>query len=391
MEQVVIVAAGRSPIGEFGGSLKSVSARELATHVVKEVVKKSGLSPEHINELILGNCIQRTDEPNIARTVAIDAGFGNHVTGFTVQRQCSSGMQAIVNGVQEILLGDSEIVVAGGVENMSNAPYVLKTARWGNRLQHGQMTDTVWEILMDPHHQIMMGETAERLADKYEITREEQDEIAYLSHQKAIGAIESGRFAEEIVPIPIKKKKETVFIDRDEHVRTDITLESLANLSPIFRKNGTVTAGNASGINDGAAAVVLMTERKAKELNLEIIGKIKTYAWVGVEADLMGYGPVPATHKALKRAGYTLDDIQLIEVNEAFAAQYLTVEKLLGLNREIVNVNGSGISLGHPIGCTGARIVISLLFEMKRRDLQRGLATLCIGGGMGMSMIVERE
>lgn len=390
MDSVVIVAAGRTPIGTFGGSLKDVSARKLAEVAVRGVLDRVGIDPSLVNEVILGNCIQRTDEPNIARTVAIDAGLPKEVTGFTVQRQCSSGMQAIVSGVGQILLGDSEIVIAGGVESMSNAPYVLKNARWGKRLMHGEMTDAMWELLTDPHHQILMGETAERLVDKYGITREEQDEIAYRSHQNAIRAIENGVFKAEIIPVPLTKRKETVLFDTDEHARKDVTLESLAALKPTFRKDGTVTAGNASGLNDGASAVILMKESKAKELGLTPLARIVSYAWAGVEADLMGYGPVPSTQKALAKAGLSLADIDLIEVNEAFAAQYLAVEKLLELPREITNVNGSGIALGHPVGSTGSRLIVSLLHEMQRRDVHRGLATLCVGGGMGMTMIIER-
>jgi acetyl-CoA C-acetyltransferase len=298
-------------------------------------------------------------------------------------------MQAIISGASQIALGDSDIVIAGGVESMSNAPYVLKNARWGKRLMHGEMTDSMWELLTDPHHQILMGETAERLVDRYGITREEQDEVAYRSQMNAIRAIDNGIFREEIIPVPIQKRKETAYVDTDEHPRRDVTLESLAKLKPTFRDNGTVTAGNASGLNDGASAVILMKESRARELGLAPMGRIVSYAWAGVEPDLMGYGPVPAVKKALSKAGLTLSDIDLIEVNEAFAAQYLAVEKLLELPREITNVNGSGISLGHPVGSTGCRIVVTLLHELKRRQAKRGLATLCVGGGMGMAMIVE--
>ncbi|NRS49861.1 acetyl-CoA C-acetyltransferase [Brevibacillus sp. HB2.2] len=390
MEQVVIAAAGRTPIGTFGGVLKDVSARKLAETVIRGVMDRSGLEASQINEVILGNCIQRTDEPNIARVVALDAGLGKEVTGFTIQRQCASGMQAIVSGASQILLGDSEIVLAGGVESMSNAPYVLKNARWGKRLTHGEMTDAMWELLTDPHHQILMGETAERLVDRYGITREESDEIALRSQQNAIRAIDSGLFAEEIIGVPIKKRTEEIMVTEDEFPRRGVTLESLAKLRPSFRDNGTVTPGNASGLNDGASAAVLMKEGKARELGIEPLGKIVSWAVAGVEPDLMGYGPVPAVKRALAKAGLTLADIELIEVNEAFAAQYLAVEKLLELPREITNVNGSGIALGHPVGSTGCRIVITLLHEMKRRQLKRGLAALCVGGGMGMAMVVER-
>ncbi|MED1916973.1 acetyl-CoA C-acetyltransferase [Bacillus thuringiensis] len=390
MEQVVIAAAGRTPIGTFGGVLKDVSARKLAETVIRGVMARSGLEASQIDEVILGNCIQRTDEPNIARVTALDAGLGKEVTGFTIQRQCASGMQAIASGASQILLGDSEIVLAGGVESMSNAPYVLKNARWGKRLTHGEMTDAMWELLTDPHHQILMGETAERLVDRYGITREESDEIALRSQQNAIRAIDSGMFAEEIIGVPIKKRSEEVVVTEDEFPRRGVTLESLAKLRPSFRDNGTVTPGNASGLNDGASAAVLMKEGKARELGIEPLGRIVSWAVAGVEPDLMGYGPVPAVKRALAKAGLTLADIELIEVNEAFAAQYLAVEKLLELPREITNVNGSGIALGHPVGSTGCRIVVTLLHEMKRRQLKRGLAALCVGGGMGMAMVVER-
>ncbi|QOS97225.1 thiolase family protein [Brevibacterium sp. JNUCC-42] len=389
-EPIVIVAAKRTPIGTFGGMFQDVSARKLAELTIRDIMDTTGIDPAQIDEVILGNCIQRTDEPNIARTALLDAGLPHQVTGLTVQRQCSSGMQAIVSGLQQIALGDSEVVIAGGVESMSRAPYVLKQARFGKRLMHGEMTDALWELLTDPHHDILMGETAERLVDLYGISREEQDEIAYLSHHKAAQATKEGRFQNEIIPIVLSKKKQTVTLTTDEHIRPDITPEALAKLKPTFRDEGTVTAGNASGLNDGASAVLLMKESKAKSLGLTALGRIVSYAWAGVEPDLMGYGPVPATHKALKKAGLRLQDMQLIEVNEAFAAQYLAVEKLLELDRTITNVNGSGISLGHPVGSTGCRLIVTLLHEMKRRQLHRGLATLCVGGGLGMSMILER-
>ncbi|OAJ74282.1 acetyl-CoA acetyltransferase [Brevibacillus sp. SKDU10] len=389
-EPIVIVAAKRTPIGTFGGMFQDVSARKLAELTIRDIMDTTGIDPKEIDEVILGNCIQRTDEPNIARTALLDAGLSQQVTGLTVQRQCSSGMQAIVSGLQQIALGDSEVVIAGGVENMSRAPYILKQARFGKRLMHGEMTDALWELLTDPHHDILMGETAERLADRYKISREEQDEIAYLSHQKAAHATKEGLFKDEIIPIVLSKKNKTNTLTADEHIRPDITLDALATLKPTFREEGTVTAGNASGLNDGASAVLLMKESKAKNLGLTVLGRIVSYAWAGVEPDLMGYGPVPATQKALKKAGLRLQDIQLIEVNEAFASQYLAVEKLLELDRTITNVNGSGISLGHPVGSTGCRLIVTLLHEMKRRQLHRGLATLCVGGGLGMSMIVER-
>lgn len=392
MQDVFIVAGARTPIGDFGGSLRSITAGGLAVTTIKEVIKRSGVNPEEIDDVILGCCAQTSEEPNIGRTAALMAGLPDTVTGMTIQRQCASGMQAIISGYQQIITGDSEIVLAGGTESMSTVPYVLKKARWGMRLQHGEFTDALWETLTDPIHKIMMGETAERLADKYGITRAEQDIIACRSHQNAINAIEQGYFAREIVPVPVPQRKaDPVLVDRDEHPRSDISLESLAKLRPAFRKNGTVTAGNASGLNDAAAALLIMSEEKARQMGLKPMARIVSHARAGVEPDLMGYGPVPAIKKALNRAGLTMADIDLIELNEAFAAQYLACEKLLDLNRDIVNVNGSGISLGHPVGCTGTRIVITLINEMKRRNAHYGLASLCVGGGMGIAIIVEME
>ncbi|NLI69999.1 MAG: thiolase family protein [Firmicutes bacterium] len=390
-KEVVIVGAARTPIGDFGGAFRDVSPGNLAKIAVEEALRRATVGKDRVDEVILGNCMQPTDEPNMGRHVAQICGMPDQTTGMTIQRQCSSAMQAIVCGYQEIIFGDVEIVVAGGVESMSTAPYLLKNARWGKRLQHGEMTDALWEMLMDPVHKIMMGVTAENLAEKYDISREEQDEIAYRSHKNALDAIDEGRFKDEIVPVTVQKRKMEVVVDTDEHPRRDISLEGLASLRPAFRKGGTVTAGNASGLNDGAAAVVLMSADKAREVGIEPLGRIVSYAWAGVEPELMGYGPVPATRKALERAGMSLEEMELIELNEAFAAQYLACEKLLGLNRDIVNVNGSGVGLGHPVGCTGARIVITLIYEMVRRGLKMGLASLCVGGGMGMSIIIERD
>ncbi len=391
LKEAVIVSAVRTPIGDFGGVFRGVSALQLAVAAVNEALARAeNLDKELVEEIIFGNCIQRSDEPNIARCIALSAGFPVQTTGFTIQRQCSSAMQALVSACQEIMLGDAEIIVTGGVESMSSAPFVLKDTRWGKRLQHGEMTDALWEILTDPVYKIMMGETAERLAEKYRLTRQDQDEVALRSNLKAIEAIDGGLFAEEIVPVRVKDRKGEIIVDTDEHPRRDVSLENLAALKPVFRQNGTVTAGNSSGLNDGAAALVVMSAKKAEKLGLKPLARVISYAWAGVEPDLMGYGPVPATKKALQKAAINLRDIDLIELNEAFAAQYLACEKLLELNRAIVNVNGSGVGLGHPVGCTGARIVVTLLHEMARRDKKKGLATLCVGGGMGMSMILER-
>ncbi|MBU2549929.1 MAG: acetyl-CoA C-acetyltransferase [Proteobacteria bacterium] len=395
-DDIVIVAAARTPIGDFGGSLTPVRAHELAALTMKEVIARAGIAPDLLSDVIFGDCIQSPDEANTARTAMLKAGLPHEVPAVTIQRQCSSAMQAVAFGTQQIKAGDSEVVLAGGVESMSNAPYVLSTARWGTRLRHAEMTDAMWEalysgsrVLGDP---FIMGETAENLARKYEISREDQDVVALRSHNNAQAAIEAGRFKDEIVPVPVPGRKGAVtMVDTDEHVRFNLTMEDLSKLKPVFSKDGTVTAGNSSGLNDGASAVLLMRRDKARELGLEPLASILGNAVAGVDPKYMGYGPVPSTRKALARTGVQLGDVQLIELNEAFAAQYLSVERGLGLNRDITNVNGSGIGLGHPVGCTGARIIISLIYEMARRNLTLGLATLCVGGGMGMTTIVERD
>ncbi len=388
---VYIMGGARTAIGDFGGALKDFLGHQLATYPMEEALKRSNVSKEIVEEVILGHCIQRTDEPNTARTAALKMGIPANVPAFTVQRQCSSGMQAIVSGAQMIQLGEADIVLTGGVETMSSAPYIVKTGRWGQRLQHTQMADSVWELLTDPLNGMLMGLATEGLVEKYGITREEQDEVAYRSHKNAAKAITEGRFKEEVVPIPIPQRKgPSKIFNTDEHPRIDISMEELSKLPATFKKNGTVTAGNSSGINDGASALLLMSGKKAEELDFKPMARIVAYAWAAVESEYFGYGPVPATKKVLKRANLTLQDMELIEVNEAFSGQYLTCEKELGLKREIVNVNGSGIALGHPVGSTGARIVVTLVYELARRGLRMGLATLCVGGGMGMSMIVEK-
>jgi acetyl-CoA C-acetyltransferase len=391
---VVVVSACRTPIGSFGQSLKDVKAYELAALVMKEALRRANVEGSALSDVIFGNCLMGSDEANVARTAALKAGIPVEVPATSIQRQCASGMTAVVFGSQQLIAGDSEFVLAGGVESMSNAPYVLWKARWGLRLTHSELTDAMWELLHsgsgllgEPY---IMGQTAENLAEKYSISREEQDQVAYESHKKAAAAIDSGRFNDEIVPVPIPQKKgEPKLFEKDEHVRRDITLENLATLKPAFKKNGTVTAGNASGINDGAAALVLTTAKRANELGLKPLARIAANAFAGVEPHLMGYGPVPAVQKLLKKTGKKLDDIDLIELNEAFAAQYLACEKGLGLDRNKVNVNGSGIALGHPVGCTGARIIVSLIYEMKKRKSTWGIATLCVGGGMGGAVLVE--
>ncbi len=390
-DDIVIVSACRTPIGKFGGIFKDLKASQLATFVLKDVVERIKLDKNLIDDIILGDCVQHPAEANTARTAMLMAGFPVEIPACTIQRQCSSAMQAVELGFLKIKNGDAEIILAGGVESMSNAPFYVDGARWGLRLTHKEFTDAMWEMLYSGSRilgkPMIMGETAENLAEKYNISREEQDVIALRSHNNAEKATKEGKFQEEIVPVKIKDK---VF-EIDEHIRFGLKLEDLQKLKPVFKKNGTVTAGNSSGLNDGAAALIIMKRNKAEELGIKPLAKIIGFSVAAVEPEFMGYGPVPATEKLLKKTGISLKDIELIELNEAFAAQYLACEKALNLNREITNVNGSGIGLGHPVGCTGARIIVSLLYEMKRRGAQLGLATLCVGGGMGMATIIELE
>jgi acetyl-CoA C-acetyltransferase len=392
MRDVYLVSAVRTAITSFGGSFKELLPSDLATHVLTAAVERAGIDSSQVDEVILGHCIQRTDEPNTARTAALKAGFPHTVTGYTIQRQCGSGMQAILSGMQQIQTDNADIIVAGGVEVMSSSPYVLKQQRWGARMQHSTVYDSVWEVLTDPLSGDMMGHTAENLAEKYGITREQQDQLALQSHQKALAAIESGRFEREIVPVTVKAGRgKTVEVSRDEHPRADVSQESLAKLRPAFlTEGGSVTAGNASGLNDGASAVVIMSGDKVQELGIKPLAKIVAGAVAGVEPELMGYGPVPAVNKLLAKTGLSKEDIDVWEINEAFAAQYLAVEQLLELDRNKVNLNGSGISLGHPVGATGARITTTLVHELHHRNLQRGIATLCIGGGIGLALLLER-
>lgn len=393
---IMLVGGARTAIGRFGGTLKNVKASQLAAHVMKATVERTGIDPGMLDDIIVGDCIQCADEANTARTAALMAGFPSHVPAYTIQRQCSSSMQAVASAVQAIKNDDAEMIMVVGVESMSSAPYSLSRARWGMRLQHQECTDNLWELLYSGSRllgsPLIMGETAENLAEMYNITRQEQDEVALASHHKAEAAIKAGKFREEIVPIEVKGRKgQAIVFEQDEHPRFGLTMEDLAKLPPAFKKNGTVTAGNSSGINDGAVAAIVTTRKKAQELGLDPIARIVATSVAGVEPHLMGYGPVPATQKLLKKTGMSLQDIQIIELNEAFAAQYIACERGLGIDRSITNVNGSGIALGHPVGCTGLRIILSLAYEMKRRDLTIGLATLCVGGGMGMATIVVRD
>jgi len=392
---VVIVSAVRTPIGKFGGGLKDLRAFQLAGTVMEAALARAGVEKGSVDEVIAGDCIQRSDEANTARTAALSIGIPVEVPAYTVQKQCSSSMQALSSARTQILAGEADIVLVAGVESMSNAPYVLGTARWGQRLNHGEMTDTIWDLLYSGSgllgRRMIMGETAENLAMKYSISRQEQDEVALRSHRNAARAMKSGTFKEEIVPVAVKTRKGETLVEADEHPRPGVTMEELSALKPAFQKDGTVTAGNASGINDGAAAVVVTSRAKARELGLTPLVRVVAQTSAGVPPEIMGYGPVPATMKLLARTGVSLGEIGLVELNEAFAAQYLACEKGLGLDRGKVNVNGSGIGLGHPVGCTGIRLVVSLLHEMRRRGERLGLATLCVGGGMGMSTLLELE
>lgn len=392
MTEVVIVAARRSPLGSFGGSLKGVSAVDLATTVLTETLKDINLNPKEVNEVILGNVLSAGLGQNVARQIALNSGLPQSTPAFTINKVCGSGLKTIMLGAQSILAGDNEVVVVGGTENMSRSPFVVNDARWGARMGNTEMVDTMLKDgLTDAFSGIHMGITAENIAEKFGFTREQQDELAAGSQQKAEAAVKGGRFKEEIVPIPVPQRRgEPVMFDTDEFPRFGTTTETLAKLRPAFKKDGTVTSGNASGINDGAAILVLMSKEKAEALGMTPLVTIASYASSGVDPKIMGTGPIPSTKKALAKAGMTVDDLELVEANEAFAAQALSVITELGLNTDIVNVNGGAIALGHPIGASGARVAVTLIHEMLKRDSKTGLATLCIGGGQGVSLIVKR-
>ncbi|MGT2784125.1 acetyl-CoA C-acetyltransferase [Streptococcus merionis] len=393
MKDVVIVAAQRTAIGAFGGVFKGVSAVDLGCDLVKATLDKIKLDPSQVDELIFGNVLSAGLGQNVARQIAIKAGIPQEVPSFTVSKVCGSGLKAITLGIQSIMVGDSDIVVAGGTENMSQAAYVVPGMRWGSKMGNAQLIDTmINDGLTDAFKNYHMGVTAEHIAERYQINREEQDAFAAQSQQKAEAAIKAGKFKDEIVPIMIPQRKgDPLVVDTDEYPRFGTTDESLSKLRPAFkREGGSVTAGNASGINDGAAVLVLMTQEKAKELGLTPLARIKSYASAGVDPAVMGTGPIPASRKALDKAGLSIDDIDLIEANEAFAVQALCVGKELGAASEKINVNGGAIALGHPIGASGARIVVTLLHEMQKQDSHYGLATLCIGGGQGLALVVEK-
>ncbi|GAA0728216.1 acetyl-CoA C-acetyltransferase [Clostridium malenominatum] len=392
MREVVIASAVRTAIGAFGGGLKDVAAADLGATVIKEAINRAGIKGEQVQEVIMGNVLQAGLGQNVARQAVIKAGLPNEVPAFTLNKVCGSGLRAVSLACQMIKAGDADVIVAGGMESMSKAPYILQTARWGQRMGNGQMVDTmINDGLWDAFNNYHMGITAENIAEQWGLTREEQDAFAAASQQKAEKAIKEGKFKDEIVPVMIPQRKgEPVAFDTDEYPKFGTTIESLTKLKPAFKKDGTVTAGNASGINDGAAALVIMSADKAKELGITPLAKITSYGSAGLEPSIMGYGPFHSTKIALEKANLTIEDIDLIEANEAFASQSLAVGKDLKFDMEKVNVNGGAIALGHPIGASGARILVTLLHEMNKRDAKKGLATLCIGGGMGTALIVER-
>lgn len=393
MREVVIVSAVRTAIGSFGGSLKDVPSSELGAIVIKEAVNRAGIKPELVEEVVMGNVIQAAQGQNVARQAAVKAGLPVEVPAMTINKVCGSGLRCVALAAQMIKAGDCDVVVAGGMENMSAAPYAVPGARWGQRMGDGKIVDTmIKDALWDAFNNYHMGVTAENIAKEWGLTREMQDEFSLNSQLKAEKAIKEGRFVDEIVPVIIPQRKgEPKVFAQDEFPRFGSTIEKMAKLKPAFIKDGTVTAANASGINDGAAAFVVMSAEKAAQLGLKPMAKILSYGSKGLDPSIMGYGPFHATKKALEGAGLTVEDMDLIEANEAFAAQSLAVAKDLNFDMNKVNVNGGAIALGHPVGASGARILVTLLHEMQKRDAKKGLATLCIGGGMGTALIVERE
>ena len=392
MKKAVIVSAARTPIGSFGGAFASLSAVDLGVVAAKEAIKRAGIEPSMVEEVYLGNVLGAGLGQNVARQVSLGAGIPIETPALTINMVCGSGLRAVSMAAQFVESGQCDIILCGGTESMTNAPYLLPKARWGHRMGDGKVTDYMvndglWDIYNDYH----MGITAENVAEQYGITREEQDKFAAQSQNRAEEAQKSGKFADEIVPVTIPQRKgDPVVIDTDEYPRHGSTVEKMSKLKPAFKKDGTVTAGNASGINDSAAALIIMSKEKADELGLKYMCEIVGYGSAGVDPKVMGLGPIPATKKAVANAGWTIDDLELVEANEAFAAQALAVVRELGLNPEITNVNGGAIALGHPIGASGARILITLIYEMQKRDVKKGLATLCIGGGMGTSLLVQR-
>jgi acetyl-CoA C-acetyltransferase len=391
MNEVVIVAAGRTAVGKFGGTLAKVAAADLGAHVIKHLLAKTGIAPDLVSEVILGQVLTAGVGQNPARQAVIKAGLPDMVPGMTINKVCGSGLKATHLAAQAILAGDAEIVIAGGQENMSASPHVLNGSRDGFRMGDAKLVDTmIVDGLWDAYNQYHMGITAENVAKKYGVSRQEQDEFATASQNKAEAAQKAGKFKDEIIPLEIPSKKGAIVFDSDEFIKPGVTVESLAGLRPAFDKAGTVTAGNASGLNDGAAAVIMMSAKKADQLGLKPLARIKAYSSAGVDPTIMGMGPVPASQLCLKKAGWSHSDLDLMEINEAFAAQAIGVNKEMGWDTSKINVNGGAIAIGHPIGASGCRILVTLLHEMIRRDAKRGLASLCIGGGMGVALAIER-
>ena len=392
MDDVVIVAAGRTAVGKFGGSLAKIPASELGAHVIKGLMAQTGIDPNLIGEAILGQVLTAAVGQNAARQAVIKAGLPSSIPAFTINKVCGSGLKATHLAAQAIKCGDANIIIAGGQENMSASPHAMNGSRDGFRMGDFKMIDTmIVDGLWDVYNQYHMGITAENVAKKYEVTRAEQDEFALQSQLKAEAAQKAGKFKDEILPLEIANKKGTVVFDSDEYIKPGSTLESLAGLRPAFAKDGTVTAGNASGLNDGAAAVIMMSASQAKELGLKPLARIKAYASSGLDPAVMGMGPVSASRLCLKKAGWTHEELDLMEINEAFAAQAIAVNKEMGWDTSKINVNGGAIAIGHPIGASGARILVTLIHEMIRRDAKKGLAALCIGGGMGVALAIERD
>lgn len=390
MNEVYILEGARTPFGSFGGGLKDSDPTNLGVTASKEAIRRSGISPKNIDLTVMGNVIHSSkNAPYLSRHVALKTGIPHASPALAVNRLCGSGLQSVVSAVQSIMLGEGEVALAGGVESMSLSPHALRGSRFGTELGTPQIDDMLWAALTDEYIGGGMGVTAENLAEKYSISRADQDEHAYLSHQRAAKARKQGKFAEEITPVEVKSRKGIAFVEDDEQIREDTSTEKLAKLKPAFKKDGTVTGGNASGINDGAGAVVLADEKFVQENKVNPIAKIISWGVGGVDPAYMGIGPVPAIKKAMANSNLSLDEIDLIEVNEAFSAQYLAVEKELGLDREKVNVNGGAISLGHPIGASGTRVLYSVIKELQRRNKKYGIASLCIGGGQGIAMVIE--
>ncbi len=391
MRNVVIASAARTPIGSYGGALAKLNAVELGKVAATEAIKRAGIEPKDIDDVLIGAVLTGGQGQGVARQISVGVGVPVEVPAMTINIICGSGLRAVSLSAQQIMLGDADVVLCGGTESMSNAIHGLAGLRFGTKMGDGKLIDTmINDGLTDIFNKYHMGITAENIAEQWNISREEQDEFAVASQNKAEAAQKAGKFDDEIVPVVIKGRKGDVTVDKDEYIKYGVTKESVSKLRPAFKKDGTVTAANASGINDGAAMLVLMSEEKAKELGVTPLATIVNHATAGVDPSIMGYGPVPATKAVLKKSGWKIEDIDLIEANEAFASQSIAVVRDLGLNKDIVNVNGGAIALGHPIGCSGARILITLLYEMKKRDAKKGLATLCIGGGMGTSLLVER-